>query len=72
MGLKLYSVSDGPTAIAVNVALRYLGLDYGKLLIYIKTGFHLTEKYDKINPQHEMPVLNDDSFISEEGIYSFC
>ncbi|EEB14872.1 GSTD1-5 protein, putative [Pediculus humanus corporis] len=67
MVLKLYSVSDGPPSLAVRMALKYLGKEYELINVDFLSGFHTTENYANMNPQKEIPVLDDDEY----GMHSF-
>ncbi|KAK6616999.1 hypothetical protein RUM44_005356 [Polyplax serrata] len=67
MVLKLYSVSDGPPSLAVRMALKYLGIDYQLIEVDFVAGFHMTDAYAEMNPQKEIPVLDDDGFYLSES-----
>ena len=72
MVLKLYSVSDGPPSLAVRMALKYLGKEYELINVDFLSGFHTTENYANMNPQKEIPVLDDDGFfLSERYLFYF-
>lgn len=66
MVLKLYSVSDGPPSLAVRMALKHMGIDFELVDVDFGAGYHRTEEYDKLNPQKEVPVLDDDGFYLSE------
>ncbi|XP_017769369.1 PREDICTED: glutathione S-transferase 1-like, partial [Nicrophorus vespilloides] len=67
MSLKLYSVSDGPPSLAVRQGLKALGVDYTLINVDFGLGEHMTDEYAKMNPQKEIPVLDDDGFMLSES-----
>ncbi|XP_012161947.1 uncharacterized protein LOC101461418 isoform X2 [Ceratitis capitata] len=68
MTMKLYAVSDGPPSLAVRMVLHSLNIPYELVNIDFIAGEHLTEEYAKMNPQKEIPVLDDDGFYLAESI----
>lgn len=66
MVIKLYSVSDGPPSLAVRMALKYLGVNFELHEVNFAAGEFLTEEYAKLNPQKEIPVLDDNGFYLSE------
>ncbi|XP_055699212.1 glutathione S-transferase 1-1 [Phlebotomus papatasi] len=66
--MKLYGVSDGPPSLAVRMALKALDIPFELVNVDYCAGEHLTEKYAEINPQKEIPVLDDDGFYLSESI----
>lgn len=66
--MKLYSVSDGPPSLAVRMALKALNIPFELVDVIFNNGEHLTEEYAKLNPQKEIPVLDDDGFLLSESI----
>ncbi|XP_022905921.1 glutathione S-transferase 1-1 [Onthophagus taurus] len=67
MVIKLYSVSDGPPSLAVRQCLKAINLDYTLINVDFGAGDHMTEEYAKLNPQKEIPVLDDDGFLLSES-----
>lgn len=65
--MKLYAVSDGPPSLAVRMALEFLNIPYEHLSVDFGKGEHLTAEYEKLNPQKEIPVLDDDGFLLSES-----
>ncbi|KAK0094400.1 hypothetical protein PV326_011034 [Microctonus aethiopoides] len=65
--MKLYSVSDGPPSLACRLALKVLNLDYELINVDFGKGEHMTDEYEKLNPQKEIPVLVDDDLVIGES-----
>lgn len=65
--MKLYVVSDGPPSLSVRQALAFLALRYEEINVDFGAGEHMTDKYAKLNPQKEIPVLDDDGFLLSES-----
>ncbi|XP_035723859.1 glutathione S-transferase 1-like isoform X2 [Vespa mandarinia] len=65
--MKLYSVSDGPPSLACRQALKFLKINYELIDVDFGKGDHMTEEYEKLNPQKEIPVLVDDDLIMGES-----
>ncbi|XP_065355310.1 glutathione S-transferase 1-1 isoform X2 [Calliphora vicina] len=66
--MKLYSVSDGPPSLAVRMCLKALNIPFELHNVDYVASEHLSEDYAKINPQKEIPVLDDDGFYLSESI----
>ncbi|XP_023295551.2 uncharacterized protein LOC111678435 isoform X1 [Lucilia cuprina] len=66
--MKLYSVSDGPPSLAVRMCLKALDIPFELHNVDYVASEHLTEDYAKINPQKEIPVLDDDGFYLSESV----
>ncbi|XP_055679965.1 glutathione S-transferase 1-1 [Lutzomyia longipalpis] len=66
--MKLYAVSDGPPSLAVRMALKALDIPYEHINVDYCASEHMTEKYAEMNPQKEIPVLDDDGFFLPESI----
>ncbi|TDG52474.1 hypothetical protein AWZ03_001304 [Drosophila navojoa] len=66
--MKLYAVSDGPPSLAVRMALKALGIQYQLINVDFCALEHRTPDYAKMNPQKEIPVLDDDGFHLSESI----
>uniref|UniRef100_A0A182IJZ9 glutathione transferase n=1 Tax=Anopheles atroparvus TaxID=41427 RepID=A0A182IJZ9_ANOAO len=67
MKMKLYAVSDGPPSLAVRMALEALNISYEHISVDYGKAEHLTAEYEKMNPQKEIPVLDDDGFFLSES-----
>nr|WGO51748.1 glutathione S-transferase unclassified 1 [Ectropis grisescens] len=67
MVLKLYAVSDGPPSLAVRQTLAALDVPFELINVDFGKGDHMTEEYAKMNPQKEIPVLDDDGFLLSES-----
>ncbi|XP_058127975.1 glutathione S-transferase 1 [Anopheles ziemanni] len=65
--MKLYAVSDGPPSLSVRMALEALSIPYELVSVDYGKAEHLTEDYAKMNPQKEIPVLDDDGFFLSES-----
>jgi len=65
--MKLYSVSDGPPSLAVRQCLKAMNVDYELINVDFGAGEHMTEEYAKMNPQKEIPVLDDNGFYFSES-----
>ncbi|KAM8706717.1 hypothetical protein ACLKA7_010907 [Drosophila subpalustris] len=66
--MKLYAVSDGPPSLAVRMTLKALDIQYQLINVDFCALEHRTEDYAKMNPQKEIPVLDDDGFHLSESI----
>ncbi|CAG9787347.1 unnamed protein product [Diatraea saccharalis] len=67
MVLKLYAVSDGPPSLAVRQALAQLQIPFELISVDYGAGEHMTPQYALMNPQKEIPVLDDDGFFLSES-----
>lgn len=65
--MKIYAVSDGPPSLAVRMALKALDIPHEHVPVDYGKGEHMTEDYAKMNPQKEIPVLEDDGFYLSES-----
>lgn len=66
--MKLYAVADGPPSLACRMTLKALNIPFELVDVNYNEGEHLTDEYAKLNPQKEIPVLDDDGFILGESI----
>ncbi|XP_030373540.1 glutathione S-transferase 1-1 isoform X2 [Scaptodrosophila lebanonensis] len=66
--MKLYAVSDGPPSLAVRMTLKALDIQYQLINVDYCAMEHRSEEYAKMNPQKEIPVLDDDGFYLSESI----
>ncbi|XP_028026158.1 glutathione S-transferase 1-1 [Bombyx mandarina] len=67
MVLKLYAVSDGPPSLSVRQALVALEVPFELINVDFGAGEHMTSDYALMNPQKEIPVLDDDGFYLSES-----
>ncbi|XP_055921906.1 glutathione S-transferase 1-like [Eupeodes corollae] len=56
----LYGIEASPPVRAVLLTLEALKLDYEFKLVNLLTGENKSEEFEKKNPQHTVPVLEDD------------
>lgn len=66
--MKLYSVCDGPPSLACQMTLKHLNIPFELVEVNFNVGEHLTDEYAKLNPQKEIPVLEDNGFLISEHI----
>jgi len=66
--MKLYAVSDGPPSLSVRMLLKSLDLKYELKNVDYCSGEHMTNEYALMNPQKEIPVLDDDGFFLSESV----
>ena len=58
--MKLYGFWRSSAAYRVRIALAIKGLTYDAVSIHLSQGEHNQPEYGKINPQHLVPVLEDE------------
>nr|AVC68809.1 glutathione S-transferase 12 [Subpsaltria yangi] len=63
MTIKLYYLDYSPPARAVNLTVNALGLNVEYIIINLLEKEHMKPEFLKINPQHSIPVIDDDGFI---------
>ncbi|CAG9854752.1 unnamed protein product [Phyllotreta striolata] len=63
MVLKLYAIISSPSVRAVTLCLKALKLEVEWMDVDLLEKEHLLPDFLKINPQHTVPVLDDDGFI---------
>ncbi|KAJ8718908.1 hypothetical protein PYW07_016464 [Mythimna separata] len=68
MVLKLYYLEDGPPSLTCRQVLEALQVPYEKVDVSFYHGEHMTDEYAKMNPQKEIPVLEDDGFFLSESV----
>jgi len=68
LAMKLYSVADGPPSLACRMTLKHLKVPFELVDVNFNVGEHLTADYAKLNPQREIPVLDDNGFLLSEHI----
>ncbi|GJQ67931.1 hypothetical protein Trydic_g16689 [Trypoxylus dichotomus] len=63
MAPVLYQVISSPPCRAVFMLARAIGLKLDLKDVNLAENQHLTPRYLKLNPQHTIPLLDDDGFI---------
>nr|WET52663.1 glutathione S-transferase [Phaedon brassicae]WET52788.1 glutathione S-transferase [Phaedon brassicae] len=63
MAPTLYSILTSPPVRSVNMCAKAIGVDLNSINVDLYSGDHLKPEFLKINPQHTVPVLDDDGFI---------
>ncbi|XP_017014761.2 glutathione S-transferase 1-like [Drosophila takahashii] len=62
-GIVLYGVDLSPCVRTIKLVLKALNLDYEYKEVNLEAGEHLSENYLKMNPQHTVPVLDDNGIF---------
>ncbi|KAH8401565.1 hypothetical protein KR009_006525 [Drosophila setifemur] len=62
-GIILYGVDMSPCVRTAKLVLKALGLDYEYKEVNLQKGEHLSEEFLKMNPQHTVPVLDDNGTV---------
>ncbi|XP_073835777.1 uncharacterized protein [Musca autumnalis] len=65
--IKLYASTNDPPSLAVRMCLKALDIPYELHNVDYFGGEHLSDEYAKINPQKEIPLLDDDGFHLPES-----
>uniref|UniRef100_A0A2A4J7E4 Glutathione S-transferase n=1 Tax=Heliothis virescens TaxID=7102 RepID=A0A2A4J7E4_HELVI len=69
MVLKLYYLEDGPPSLSCRQVLEALQpMPFELVNVSFYHGEHMTEEFGKMNPQKEIPVLEDDGFFLSESV----
>lgn len=64
--IVLYANESSPPCRAVRLLGAILGLEFDIKDMDCRRGDTKTEEYLKMNPQHQIPVINDNGFILNE------
>ncbi|CAB4059258.1 GST [Lepeophtheirus salmonis] len=67
MPLKIYGMTASPPVRLVLLTAEVLGLDYEFVEVNIDKSEQLADDFLKLNPQHNIPVLQHDDFIMNES-----
>nr|QHU79981.1 glutathione S-transferase D6 [Bemisia tabaci] len=67
MTIDLYHISLSSPCRAVRLAAKLIGVDLNLKVINIFEWEHLTPEFLKMNPQHTIPVLDDNGFYLTES-----
>ncbi|XP_017038676.1 uncharacterized protein LOC108086295 [Drosophila ficusphila] len=62
-GIILYGTDWSPCVRTVQLTLKALNLDYVYKEVNLQAGEHLSKEYLEKNPQHTVPVLDDNGII---------
>ncbi|XP_058451141.1 glutathione S-transferase 1-like [Malaya genurostris] len=65
--VKLYTLHVSPPCRAVELTAKALGIDLDQQIVNLLAGDHLTPEYLKMNPQHTIPMLDDNGIIISES-----
>nr|ACY95463.1 glutathione S-transferase epsilon class 2 [Anopheles cracens] len=65
--LTLYTLHLSPPCRAVELTAQALGLELEQKTVNLLAGEHLKPEFVKLNPQHTVPVLDDDGTIITES-----
>lgn len=63
----LYYAPRSPPCRAVMLTAAALGLELNLRLVNVKAGEHMTPEFLKLNPQHTIPVLDDNGTIVSDS-----
>ncbi|XP_072045250.1 glutathione S-transferase theta-1-like [Amphiura filiformis] len=63
MGLDIYNVLASQPCRSVVIFLKLNNIDYNDKFVDMRKGEHKTPEYLAMNPNHTVPVMNDDGFI---------
>ncbi|CAG9817783.1 unnamed protein product [Phaedon cochleariae] len=63
MGPTLYMLPPSPPVRSVLMCAKAIGVDLNSIKVDLLAGDHLKPEFLKMNPQHTIPVLDDDGFI---------
>ncbi|KFB39337.1 glutathione s-transferase E4 [Anopheles sinensis] len=61
--IKLYTTKLSPPGRAVELTAKALGLELDYVPINLLAGDHLKEEFRKLNPQHTIPLIDDNGTI---------
>ncbi|XP_075218826.1 glutathione S-transferase 1-1-like [Lycorma delicatula] len=67
MPIDLYYLPGSPPCRNVILAAKALGVELNLKLTDLQNGEHLTPEFIKLNPQHNIPTLNDNGFVLNES-----
>lgn len=65
--IELYVVPGGAPSLACQQTLKALNVDFALKSVNFNIGEFLTPEFEKLNPQKEVPVLNDNGFLLSES-----
>nr|QRE01768.1 glutathione S-transferase Epsilon 2 [Dermacentor marginatus] len=67
MPIVLYNVEGSPPCFFIRSLAKEIGLSLTLKNITLKNGDHLTEEFQKLNPFHKVPTIDDDGFVVYES-----
>nr|QHU79987.1 glutathione S-transferase D7 [Bemisia tabaci] len=67
MTVDIYHIGPSPPCRAVRLAAKLIGIDVNLKVIDITKGEQMTPEFLKLNPQHTVPVMDDNGFILTES-----
>lgn len=67
MPITLYYVDESPPCHSVIMTAKMVGVELNIKLIDYDAGEHLKEEFLKINPQHNIPTIDDEGFYLNES-----
>ncbi|XP_015908490.2 glutathione S-transferase D7 [Parasteatoda tepidariorum] len=67
MAITLYEMAVSPPCRAVLMVIRHLGIEVNRKHLNLLTGDHLKPEFVKLNPLHQVPVLDDNGFVLSES-----
>lgn len=65
--IKLYTAKLSPPGRAVELTAKALGLELDIVPINLIAGDHLKEEFRRLNPQHTIPLIDDNGTIVYES-----
>ncbi|CRK90496.1 CLUMA_CG004112, isoform A [Clunio marinus] len=66
--ITLHALTDGPPSVAVRILLEHLKVPYVFRYVKYYEGETLTDDFWKLNPQREIPVIDDNGFLLSEHV----
>ncbi|EDW08765.1 glutathione S-transferase 1 [Drosophila mojavensis] len=63
----LYYAPRSPPCRSVLLTAAALGLELDLRIVNVKAGEHMTEEFLKLNPQHTIPVLDDNGVVVSDS-----
>ncbi|XP_050029231.2 glutathione S-transferase 1-1-like [Dermacentor andersoni] len=67
MVIVLYNVVGSPPCFFIRSLAKEIGLNLTLNNIDLKSGDHLTKEFQKVNPFHKVPTIDDDGFVVYES-----
>lgn len=67
MPIDLYSMEDSPPCRAVMMTAKMLGVDLNIKETNLLANEHIKPEFIAINPQHNVPTIDDDGLILNES-----
>merc|ERR1711911_17935 len=67
MPVDLYSMAPSAPCRSVLMTAKALGVDVNVKPVNLFAGEHMTPEFLKLNPQHNVPTIDDDGFVLNES-----